>query len=284
MQIIKLLGPLEKLEAQLSTLYKRFSEIFRNDAEVSIFFDQMSTDEAAHANLVRFERRLVAADPAQFGEVDVDISEMEKISSHIALLMKSSEGLTVEKALQASIHLESSVVEQHYITAITLSNSEVARLLNSLSSFDCRHFSAVEDFARRRAFAFEIRGPEHIKSCGLSGPKQEKTPAEERTVPERLVDIPQELIDRINYLYAWHTSMGYYKIMGIHDYATEPQIRQSYHRMAKELHPDLHMDFPDDLRQKLDTIFSYLNVAYSTLMNPEKRKEYDKISGPRGRL
>jgi len=284
MQIMKLLGPLEKLEAQLSALYKRFSEIFRNDAEVSIFFDQMSTDEAAHADLVRFERRLVAADPARFKEVDANISEIEKISSHIALIMKSAEGLTVEKALQASIQLESSVVEQHYITAITLSNSEVARLLNSLSSFDCRHFSAFEDFARRRAFAFEIRGSEHIKPCAPGGPKQEKTPAEERPVSQRPVDIPQELIDRIDYLYMWHRSMGYYKLMGIRDYATEPQIRQSYHRMAKELHPDLHMDFPDDLRRKLDTIFSYLNVAYSTLMNPEKRKEYDRISGPRGRL
>jgi curved DNA-binding protein len=70
--------------------------------------------------------------------------------------------------------------------------------------------------------------------------------------------------------------MGYYKVLGIRNYATELQIRQSYRTVAKEFHPDLHMDFPDDLKEKLHTLFSFINAAYSTLSDPRKRKEYDK--------
>ncbi len=45
--------------------------------------------------------------------------------------------------------------------------------------------------------------------------------------------------------------------------------------MAREFHPDMHMDFPDDLRLKINTIYIFLNTAYSILMDPKKRKAYD---------
>ena len=284
MHILKLLGPLEKLETRLSELYKRFSEIFQSDAEASVFFYQMSVDEAAHADLVRFQRRQVTADPARFKEVDVDSSEIEKILSRVDLLLKSAEGLAFEKALEAAIDIENSAADQHYITAITLSNPDAARLFRSLTSFDGRHFLAVEDFARKRGFTFETRKSEHITSSRPGEPVKEKRPDNEQTVAQRPVDIPQAFVDRINYVFTWHNSMGHYKFLGIRDYATEREIRQSYLRMAKEFHPDLHMDFPADLKQKLNTIFSYLNIAYSTLANPEKRRDYDSTLGARGRV
>jgi len=283
MDILRLLGPLEKLETRLSELYSRFSELFRNDAEASVFFYQMSVDEAAHADLVRFERRQVRADPTNFKEVDVDIGEIEHISSYAGHLLESAEGLTVEKALEASIDIENSVADQHYITAITVSNSDVSGLFKSLTSFDCRHFLAFEDFARKRGFAFEIKETGYIKSCRLKEPKQETRPVNEPTAPQRPVDIPQEFVDRINYLYTQHKSMGYYKLLGVRDYATEPEIRQSYHRLAKEFHPDFHLGFPDELKQRLNTIFSLVNIAYSTLMDPEKRRQYDETLSIGGR-
>ncbi len=284
MHLLKVLGPLEKLETRLSELYKRFSERFQNDAEASVFFYQMSVDEGAHADLVRFQRRQVTADPARFKEVDVDISEIEKILSHADLLLKSAERLTLEEAFEAAIGIESSAADQHYITAITLSNPDTARLFKSLTLFDGRHFLAVEDFARKRGFTFETKKSEHIQSSGPGEPEKEKRPDNEQTAPQRPVDIPQEFVDRINYVYTWHKSLGHYRFLGIRDYAAAGEIRQSYLRMAKEFHPDLHMDLPDDLKQKLNTIFSCINSAYSTLANPEKRKEYDRTLGARGRV
>jgi rubrerythrin len=283
MRILKLLDPLEKLETQLSELYKRYSEIFQNDAEASILFSQMSVDETAHADLVRFERRMVRGDPTHFKEVDADSGKMEEILSRVGLLLKSTAGLTVEKAIETAIDLENNVAEQHYITAIALSNSEVARLFNSLTSFDCRHFLAVEDFARKRGFAFELKKTEYIKACRLSDSKQEKTLHNEQTFPPRPVNIPQEFIDRINHLYTWH-SINHYKLLEVRDYATELEIKGSYHRLAKELHPDRHANLPDDLREKLSAIFSRINLAYSTLINPGKRRDYDRTLDRAGRI
>jgi len=280
MHILKLFNSLENLETQLSELYKRFSEIFQNDAEASLLFSQMSVDETAHADLVRFERRIVRADPTHFKEVDADSGKIEEISSRVGLLLKSAAGLTVEKAIEMAIDFENNVAEQHYITAITLSDSEVARLINSLASFDCRHFLAVEDFARKRGFPLELKRTEFIKTCRLGDIRQEKTPDNKQTVPPRPVNIPQEFIDRINYFYTWH-SIDHYKLMDVRDYATELEIKESYRRLAKEFHPDRHANLPDDLREKLGAIFSRINLAYLTLINPEKRRDYDRTLGSR---
>jgi hypothetical protein len=200
------------------------------------------------------------------------------------MLMKSAGGLTVDKALETSIIIEDSVAEQHYISAITLSNPEVKKLFDSLASFDCSHFLAIEDFARRRGFSYEIKKSEYIESCKLKKLDQGQRPGAGQAVGQAPADIPQEFIDRINHLYVWHSSISYYKLLGVRDYAPGIEIRESYHRMAKEFHPDLHADMPEELRQKLGTIFSIINLAYSTLMDPEKRREYDRTLGSHGRI
>jgi rubrerythrin len=283
MHILKLLTQLEKVETQLSELYKRFSEIFQNDAAASILFSQMSADETAHADLVRFERRIVRADPSHFNEVDADIGKMEEISSRVNLLLKSEEGLKVERAIETAIELESNVAEQHYIRAITLSNPEVTRMLNSLTSFDCRHFMALEDFAKTRGLAFELKKTEYIKACRLGDAREEKMPVNEQAVPPRPVNIPQEFADRINYLYT-SPNINHYKLLEIHDYATDLEIKKSYYRLAKEFHPDRHANLPADLKEKLSAILSRVNLAYSTLINPEKRRDYDRTPGSRLRI
>jgi len=280
MHILKLFTPLEKLESQLSELYKRFSDTYRFDAELSILFSRMSADEAAHADLVRFERRVVRGDPKRFNEVDADIEKLEEISSRVGVLLKSAEDLTVEKAIETAIALENNIAEQHYITAITLANTEVARLFDSLTSFDCRHFLAIEDFAKKRGFAFELDKTEYIKACRLSDVRQGETSDRVQAAPDPTVNIPQELIDRINSLYTWQNT-DHYRLLEISDYATEIDIKEAYYRLAKELHPDRHTNMPGDLREKLDVIFSRINEAYSTLINSEKRSNYDRTVGLR---
>jgi len=276
MHIVTLLGPLEKLETQLSDLYKLFSETFRDDEEASIFFDRMSTDEKAHADLVRFERRLVTGNKTIFKEVEADIREIEKISASLDLLLKSAQQVSVEKALEISIAIENSVCEQHYINAITLSNPDVTRLIRSLVSFDCRHFLAFEDFARKRGLDFQIKKNEYIASCRQSETEKKQRSENEPISTPLPADISQQFIDTINHLYKWHESMGYYKLLGVSHYATEQEIRESYHQMAKEFQPDRHMGLSEDLKEKLNTIFSSINSAYSILADSKKRIAYDR--------
>jgi preprotein translocase subunit Sec63 len=156
-------------------------------------------------------------------------------------------------------------------------------MLNSLTLFDCRHFLAFEDFAKTRGFAFELTKTEYIKACRPGNIREEKTSGSEKAMRPRPVIIPQELIDRINYLYT-PQNINYYKLLEVRDHATELEIRKSYYRLAKEFHPDRHENLPDDLKEKLSAIFTRINLAYSTLINPEKRRDYDRTSGTRVRV
>lgn len=282
MNILNLLNQLEKVETRLSILYKRFSEIFQNDAEASILFSRVSADETAHADLIRFQRRMVRADPTHFHEVEADVREIEEVLTRINLLLKAEEAMTVERAIETAIGLENNMAEQHYIRATTLSNPELTGMLNSLTSFDCKHFTALEDFAKTRGFALALKETHYVKECRLSDIGEEKASRDEqrdvRTVPDPPVISPQELVDRINYLYT-SQSIDHYSLLEVHHYATAPEIKSAYYRLAKEFHPDRHANLPDDLKEKLTAILYRINLAYSTLINPQKRRDYDRTSG-----
>lgn len=100
--------------------------------------------------------------------------------------------------------------------------------------------------------------------------------AADKSVDENIPLISQEFTDKVQFSYKWHKTMGYYKMLGIKEYATDEQIKHAFFTKAREFHPDKYPGVSDDLKQKLNDLFSYLTAARSTLLNPEKRKEYDR--------
>jgi len=98
-----------------------------------------------------------------------------------------------------------------------------------------------------------------------------------RASGESLPVISGELIDKIEHLYKWQKTMGYYKVLCVKEWATDEQIRRAFHTIAREFHPDKHPGISQDLKEKMTVISAYVNEAYSTLLNPQKRKEYDRI-------
>lgn len=58
----------------------------------------------------------------------------------------------------------------------------------------------------------------------------------------------------------------YYKVLGIEKSATDEQIKTSYRELAKKYHPDVGGD-PEKMKE--------LNVAYTTLSDPQERAAYD---------
>ena len=64
---------------------------------------------------------------------------------------------------------------------------------------------------------------------------------------------------------------NYYEVLGIEQNCSQNEIKTSFRKRAKEIHPDiqgLHSNSHDKMRQ--------LIKAYETLSDPEKRFEYDK--------
>jgi len=104
---------------------------------------------------------------------------------------------------------------------------------------------------------------------------------EDKTVEEIMkgpgTEVDSAFVEKIENLYRRRENLDYYEILGIKKWATLDKIKNAYYKAAKEFHPDRHFYLPSDtLRNKLNTIFSYLTQAYKTLSDPEMRREYDQ--------
>lgn len=62
-------------------------------------------------------------------------------------------------------------------------------------------------------------------------------------------------------------SDNYYDILGVSKEASEDEIKRAYRKLALKTHPDKNGGD--------DTMFKKINVAYETLSDPDKRREYD---------
>lgn len=62
----------------------------------------------------------------------------------------------------------------------------------------------------------------------------------------------------------------YYSILGINSCASETQIKRSFMKLARELHPDKSKS------NKAEELFKLVAHAHSILIDPEKRSNYDK--------
>jgi len=65
--------------------------------------------------------------------------------------------------------------------------------------------------------------------------------------------------------------IDYYKVLGIDKKASVEEIKKTYRKLARKLHPDLNPN-DKDAHQK----FQQINEANEVLSDPEKRKKYDQ--------
>src|SRR5438309_7954300 len=69
----------------------------------------------------------------------------------------------------------------------------------------------------------------------------------------------------------------YYKVLGVGKNASDEEIKKAYRKLARQYHPDRN---PGDKRA--EERFKEISQAHDVLSDPDKRKEYDRGSGPFG--
>src|SRR2546430_2954203 len=68
--------------------------------------------------------------------------------------------------------------------------------------------------------------------------------------------------------------MNYYEELGIKPDAEEEEIRKAHRRLVRLMHPDQHRD--PAMKQLAETQMRRLNSIVSTLLDEERRQEYDQ--------
>ena len=86
----------------------------------------------------------------------------------------------------------------------------------------------------------------------------------------------QKQIQMIDQTYTNLAHKDYYTLLGVTTTADLAQIKAAYYRLARKFHPDRYYGMEDPVaKEKIDIIFSTINVAYETLKNTKSRHSYD---------
>lgn len=150
MQILNVLDEIEKLELKLMDLYTFFTNLFKDDKDVSSSFFKLGLDEKGHAELVKYQKRIVRKNLNNFLDVSININEIHEIILKAEDIMKSPTPPSLEESIKLALLFEKSAAEYHYKSAMEQSNPEFASFLNNLASVDNDHFDTIKKLAERK--------------------------------------------------------------------------------------------------------------------------------------
>lgn len=113
------------------------------------------------------------------------------------------------------------------------------------------------------------------------GKIEDKRCTEDKIFKETLkgpeVELDSTFVEKVENLYSKLNSTNYYDIFGLTKQATPDEVKEAYYKKTKEFHPDKHFYLSSEtLKNKLNSLFSYLNEAYKILSDPRMRSEYDQ--------
>jgi DnaJ-like protein len=108
-----------------------------------------------------------------------------------------------------------------------------------------------------------------------------KNPQPSASPGDGLSDLPAEVIRRIDSMYERLTTLDYYTLLGIGRSATRAQVRQAFLAQAPQYHPDKYFGRKlGPYAGKMERVFAELSVAHDTLVNDQRRAEYNETLAP----
>jgi len=151
--VMNILNDLEKIETGLRDIYAGLAGRFSDNEPYRDFFLALSRDEEAHADQVRYQKRLVRQNPGDFSHVSIDLEGMEEILAFLRHLMGNPPTGTPEEALRLAMDLESISQERMYRSVIVESCPGLKPLIDNLTRFDRDHLARIQAFAEKHLSA-----------------------------------------------------------------------------------------------------------------------------------
>jgi len=145
MDIYKVLDLIERVESELSSLYKKLHDDQRLNKEAADFFLGLHFEEESHIQLIHMERRIIQAAPKVFKEIQINLSEINSLLETVANLRNTKLELPV---LIGRIYaIECSQAEKYLINALQDANDELRDFLTQMSATFDAHAEKVAAFA-----------------------------------------------------------------------------------------------------------------------------------------
>jgi curved DNA-binding protein CbpA len=118
-------------------------------------------------------------------------------------------------------------------------------------------------------FAFNLSRPDKAKPKRIAEPAKEK-PA---TAGPETTDID-------TFLARMKTAKDYYDVLNVAPLATGDEIKDAYHKLARQYHPDRFHQSDAGLRSEIGSAFARIAQAYEVLSDSGQRAAYDKKQTP----
>ncbi len=173
--------------------------------------------------------------------------------------------LTPEEGFVLSL-IDGRTSVEEICTLSTLSRDKTLELISNLAA---KGVVEIDDSEAPISKGY-VRGSNKPEISGSESDSRE-------CIEKQKIKVPPEIIEDIERMYQFVQKRNYYDILGVPRKASREAVKNAYRILSRKYHPDqFYLKVPDDIRRKLDTIFATISEAYSTLIHPQLRQEYDE--------
>ena len=230
------------------------------DLAIDIVFSLFEWDQGEYT----FDERIRASHEVRF-EWSAEDCILEG-ARHAALVEKISETLLPEDSEIEQANLNGKRLnfsgKPNPVESYVFSRVETATSLNDL----CLQTGLGEAATRQAVCALVAVGL--LKRVGFDDDEAEVLDTEKE---EAIEELRREISRRLHFF----ATADHYEVLGSTRRSTPAEMKSAYYKLAKQFHPDRYRHH-EELRLKLEAVFSKISQAYETLSDPRKRAEYDE--------
>ena len=148
--ILTVLDALVQFEEALRDLYITLSDLYAQDSIASGIFYRLSLKEAAHVNLVKYNRRLAHENAGNLRHIEIDVSEIKELLTKIREFKGRADAPRLEESVDFAIELESVAGDRVHQELMAHRNPDIARMLRALANDDRKHLEILQKLKEKR--------------------------------------------------------------------------------------------------------------------------------------